>query len=164
MAEANTTNNNQPRRRFLAYLFGVLSTIIGFVLAIPLAAFSLLPAFRKARSQWLELGSVTDVAIGKPKAFTYRYHKFDGYLDKLVRGTVYAVTHDGRTYKVMSNVCPHAACGVRWEEDKKAFFCPCHNGFFDADGKVTGGPPPRPLDEFKHKVEGGKLFIEVKEA
>lgn len=164
MAEVNTTNGYEPRRRFLAYLFGVLSTLIGVVLAIPLAAFSLLPAFRKAKSQWLELGSVADVAMGEPKAFTYRYHKFDGYLDKLVRGTVYVVTHDRRTFKVFSNVCTHAACGVRWEEDKKAFFCPCHNGFFDADGKVTGGPPPRPLDEFKHKVEGGKLLIEVKEA
>ncbi len=164
MAEQNTTNGNQTRRRFLAYVFGVLSIIITTILALPLLAFSLLPAFRRAKSQWLELGAVADVAIGKPTAFVYRYHKFDGYLDKLVRGTVYVVTEDRHSFKVFSNVCTHASCGVRWEEEKKAFYCPCHNGFFDANGKVTGGPPPRPLDEFKYKVEGGRLFIEVKEA
>jgi Rieske Fe-S protein len=162
MTQAN--HEQQPRRRFLAYVFGILSTLIAAVLAVPLLVFSLLPAFKQAKSQWLELGAVKDVAVDKPTAFVYRYHKFDGYLDKLVHGTVYVVTQDRSEFTVMSNVCTHAACGVRWEEDKKAFYCPCHDGYFDINGKVAGGPPPRPLDKFNHKVEGGKLLIEMRDA
>jgi quinol---cytochrome c reductase iron-sulfur subunit, bacillus type len=155
---------NQPRRRFLAYLVGVLGAAIGAILAVPLAVFSIKPAFKRAKKQWLELGPVEDVAVGKPTPFPYRYHNFDGYLDNNVRGTAYAVTEDGRDFIVLSNVCTHAGCGVRWEEEKKGYFCPCHNGLFDKTGKVISGPPPRPLDRFRWKIEGGKLFIEMKEA
>jgi Rieske Fe-S protein len=38
-------------------------------------------------------------------------------------------------------------------------YCPCHEGFFDAQtGKVLGGPPPRPLPEIKLEVQGKALF------
>ena len=36
--------------------------------------------------------------------------------------------------------------------------CPCHNGVFDPQGRVLGGPPPRPLDRYEYKVENGVLY------
>ena len=30
----------------------------------------------------------------------------------------------------------------------QAYICPCHDGKFSPDGKVLGGPPPRPLDVY----------------
>lgn len=44
-------------------------------------------------------------------------------------------------FQAFSSVCPHLGCRVRWEEDEQQFFCPCHRGFFNADGVATAGPP-----------------------
>jgi len=30
---------------------------------------------------------------------------------------------------------------------------------FDLDGRVLGGPPPRPLDRYEVKIEDGVLYV-----
>ena len=44
-------------------------------------------------------------------------------------------------FQAFSSVCPHLGCRVHWDEDDQQFFCPCHRGFFNADGVATAGPP-----------------------
>jgi Rieske Fe-S protein len=64
----------------------------------------------------------------------------------------------------LSSTCPHLGCQVHWEAPQQRFFCPCHNGTFDAAGKGTGGPPAdagQSLPRYPLKVERGLLFIEV---
>lgn len=64
----------------------------------------------------------------------------------------------------LSSTCPHLGCRVHWQQVEQRFFCPCHNGTFDAQGKATGGPPKeagQSLPRYPLKVEGGLLFIEV---
>ena len=64
----------------------------------------------------------------------------------------------------LSSVCPHLGCAVYWESQNSRFFCPCHNGAFDASGKATEGPPAaanQELTRFPLKVENGLLYIEV---
>ena len=44
------------------------------------------------------------------------------------------------------------------------FFCPCHNGAFDPQGRATEGPPAaaeQSLTRFPLKVENGLLYIQV---
>ncbi len=43
----------------------------------------------------------------------------------------------------MSLVCTHLGCIVG--EGPAGFICPCHGSKFDVQGKVVGGPAPRPL-------------------
>ncbi len=64
----------------------------------------------------------------------------------------------------LSSVCPHLGCAVHWESQNDRFFCPCHNGAFDATGKATEGPPAaahQSLKRFPLKVEKGLLYIQV---
>ena len=64
----------------------------------------------------------------------------------------------------LSSVCPHLGCQVHWESVNDRFFCPCHNGAFDASGKPTEGPPAaagQELTRFPLKVEDGLLFIDA---
>ncbi|ANM31380.1 hypothetical protein ABI59_20095 [Acidobacteria bacterium Mor1] len=64
----------------------------------------------------------------------------------------------------LSSTCPHLGCQVFWEGDKSRFFCPCHNGIFDASGKGVGGPPGdsgQSLPRYQLKLEGALLFIEL---
>ncbi len=151
------------RRRFLSRMTGLLTGIVGLLLGIPLVGSAIGPLFMKKTSPWVKLGGLSDVTPGTPTKFAYSYLKMDGWQQKTVRGTAYIVSQNGDNLSVYSNVCTHLGCGVRWDSSRNAFLCPCHNGGFDINGKVILGPPPRPLDRFEHKVEGGVILIKVKE-
>ena len=71
------------------------------------------------------------------------------------------MTRDGKTFVILSNACTHAGCGVRWDEEREVFQCPCHDGRYNREGEVVYGPPPSPLKQFPHKVEHGTLFVEL---
>jgi len=67
-------------------------------------------------------------------------------------------------FLALSSVCPHLGCRVHWESQNDRFFCPCHNGAFDSEGKPVSGPPQaanQSLVRFPLKVENGLLFLEV---
>ena len=67
-------------------------------------------------------------------------------------------------FLALSTTCPHLGCRVHWEPRHHRFFCPCHNGVFDAQGKATEGPPAdagQSLPQFPVKVENGLVFIEA---
>jgi cytochrome b6-f complex iron-sulfur subunit len=58
-----------------------------------------------------------------------------------------------------SLVCTHMGCTVLWNMEKKEFHCPCHDGLFDAQGKVLSGPPPSPLEKWKIRLNGEKVVV-----
>ncbi len=60
---------------------------------------------------------------------------------------------------IFSLVCRHKRCTVEWKPDPKEFHCPCHEGKYDARGRVLSGPPPGPLRRFKYKIEGEGLWV-----
>jgi Rieske Fe-S protein len=56
--------------------------------------------------------------------------------------------------------CSHAQCPVTaWSQERKVFHCPCHQSEYDPrqDGKVVGGPAPRPLPALPLRIENGSL-------
>ncbi len=67
-------------------------------------------------------------------------------------------------FVALSSVCPHLGCQVHWEPHNNRFFCPCHNGVFDPQGKPVSGPPAsagQSLAGYELDVQDGMLFIEV---
>ena len=67
-------------------------------------------------------------------------------------------------FVALSSVCPHLGCQVHWEPHRSRFFCPCHNGVFDPQGKAVEGPPAaagQSLAAHPLKAQDGLLFIEV---
>jgi cytochrome b6-f complex iron-sulfur subunit len=66
------------------------------------------------------------------------------------------------SFIALSSTCPHMGCQVLWEGGKSRFFCPCHNGVFNARGEGTDGPPKgQSLARYPIQVEDGLLFVEV---
>lgn len=64
----------------------------------------------------------------------------------------------------LSSVCPHLGCQVHWEAARDRFFCPCHNGAFNAQGEATEGPPAKAnqqLTRFPLKVIDRLLYIDI---
>ena len=75
-----------------------------------------------------------------------------------------ALRGDVTDFIALSSTCPHLGCQVHWEGNHNRFFCPCHNGAFNAEGKAIAGPPAeawQSLATYPLKVEGGLLFIEA---
>jgi cytochrome b6-f complex iron-sulfur subunit len=63
------------------------------------------------------------------------------------------------TFRAFSLVCTHLACNVVWKADRKEFYCPCHDGLFDAQGNVLSGPPPSPLERWPVQVKNDRIVI-----
>ena len=82
-----------------------------------------------------------------------------GYLTEEQEISVFVTTETGAEFTILSNICTHLGCRVRWVQDQNGYFCPCHNAIFGPDGEVVQGPPPRPLDRFEYMIEEGQLFI-----
>jgi menaquinol-cytochrome c reductase iron-sulfur subunit len=59
----------------------------------------------------------------------------------------------------ISSRCMHLGCPVRWTQAASRFICPCHGGVYDFLGKVSGGPPVRPLDHFYTRVRNGQVEV-----
>ncbi|MRS05068.1 ubiquinol-cytochrome c reductase iron-sulfur subunit, partial [bacterium] len=136
--------------------------ILTALFGIPAAIFVIQPALKKEQaSNWMRLGSAAKVTHGIPTLFSLKIQRETGWITDEDEIMVYAYTEDGRNYAVMSNICTHLACRVRWIEEREEFFCPCHNGVYDKQGNVLSGPPPRSLDRYEVKVEADDLYIKV---
>jgi Rieske Fe-S protein len=72
--------------------------------------------------------------------------------------SVYVYTQ-GDTAIVLSNVCTHKGCAVKWEPGQSNFVCPCHAGTFDLQGRVVSGPPLAPLRSYPAKTTAGVVYI-----
>lgn len=71
---------------------------------------------------------------------------------------------DAGDFIALSSTCPHLGCQVHWESQNERYFCPCHNGVFDAAGVGTGGPPGdagQSLPRYPLQVDGNLLYILV---
>ncbi|MFQ5717837.1 MAG: ubiquinol-cytochrome c reductase iron-sulfur subunit [Nitrospinales bacterium] len=83
---------------------------------------------------------------------------------KDLKGQEIAITNTGQEFIALSSKCTHLGCRVHWRKEQKIFFCPCHQGVFDAKGAVLSGPPPAPLRSYKVEVVGKAIYIYVDEA
>jgi len=147
------------RRDFMKAAIAAISGAIGVAIGLPAIAYVVGPALQKETDEWIRLGSVNKVEVNIPALFKTVIEKQTGWIDAEEEFSVYVLTTNGRDFVVISNICTHLGCKVRWIPDRDGFFCPCHNGVFSKDGSVVSGPPPRPLDRFESKVEDGVLFV-----
>ncbi len=157
-ATSESLEGQQPRRNFLTVASGsALAGLLGGygTFACMLGEF-VYPAANKSRG-WLFVCTVGQLAEGEALDFTSPTGA------KVVVARQGAGTTE-EDFLALSSVCPHLGCRVHWESQNDRFFCPCHNGAFDRDGKPVSGPPQaanQSLVRFPLKVENGLLFLEV---
>lgn len=73
--------------------------------------------------------------------------------------SVVLVIRDEGEFKAFFGACTHLNCLVAWQPATKQFFCACHDGFFDRNGKNVAGPPPSPLLGVDWAMDGDDLII-----
>jgi len=154
------------RRRFMTGTAHAAGGIAAAAFTLPAVGFALAPMFEKHEREWEALGPIADFAdttyvprtltlvrgigdVGKSTVYIRRYNtKFDT-----------EPRDEYNAYIAISSRCMHLGCPVRFVEASQRFICPCHGGVYDFQGKVSGGPPVRPLDRFYTRVRNGKLEV-----
>ncbi len=119
-----------------------------------------------ANRQWLFVSDADGIAPGESFSFqspegvnVMITRRSDGFAEDLPNEPL-AVDN----FLALSSVCPHLGCRVHWEANNNRFFCPCHNGVFDADGVATAGPPAAEGQKLPHytlQIIEGALYIEM---
>lgn len=149
------------RRSFLGAMFAISAAAVSTLLAIPLVRFSTFP-LRKAAAEtdWSDVGPVDELsALTEPTAKTITLERRDAWQTTSSQTAVYVLPSKDGQFRILSPVCPHLGCSVRWVGDQDKFICPCHSGAFTAVGERISGPPPRSMDTLESKVEGGVLKV-----
>jgi nitrite reductase/ring-hydroxylating ferredoxin subunit len=138
------------RRRFLCGMLGGGAAALGTGVGLPLVAY--VGNLQEAPlPEWLELEAADyQLAPGTSKIITY------GRIPALLIQTPGPQSE----LKIFKAVCTHFDCTVGYKPEENCIFCACHDGYYDLDGRVVSGPPPRPLDEFCKRVrDDGTLVI-----
>jgi menaquinol-cytochrome c reductase iron-sulfur subunit len=135
--------------------------LVSAALAVPLVRFATFPLRGLAEAaSWSDIGKVDEfLSLSGPAARTIDVKRTEGWQSSVVQNGVYVVPMGGGQLKVLSSVCPHLGCSVRWIEKQDKFICPCHGGTFTHSGVHISGPPLRGMDELESKVEDGVLKV-----
>jgi len=147
---------NFTRRDWLALLLMGVGLVLSYGTFAIQGLLFILPERVRPRTRKLFAGQLDQFKVGSVQSF------FD------LQGNKILVKRSESEIQAFSSTCPHLGCHVHWEVEKKRFFCPCHNGVFNADGVAVSGPPaaagqslsrlPLELDK-----ESGVIYLEVKD-
>ena len=67
---------------------------------------------------------------------------------------------EGDKVSAFNVLCPHNGCFIAFDPEGKQFKCPCHNAFFQLDGKQNGSSiSPRDMDSLEVEVRDGNVFV-----
>jgi cytochrome b6-f complex iron-sulfur subunit len=141
-----STQKPISRRTFLDWLLtgGLLAWIIG--ITAPVLSY-VSPAQRRGPStQTVPAGKETDIPVGQSKMVA-------------VGGHPVMVIHTPQGFRAYSAICTHLGCIVQWDAKRQQIACPCHAGFFDTNGQVVSGPPPRGLQEHGVAIVNGEVLV-----
>jgi menaquinol-cytochrome c reductase iron-sulfur subunit len=158
------------RRRFMTLTVHAGGAIATAAVLLPAIGFAIgSPLFERAPVIW--------TPVGKPEDFPD-----DDYVPRVItltegigdvgKSTVYmrrrnpeldnegpAPPETDAQVVAISSRCMHLGCPVRWTSAAQRFICPCHGGVYDFRGKVSGGPPVRPLDHFYTRMRNGQVEV-----
>jgi len=140
----------KSRRDFLTNIFmggGLFASLALFVHHVIKFIF---PPIKDTKLRKLLVGRIDELKLGEAKEFNIGD-----------RSLFLVNTSDG--YKVLSAICTHLGCKIKWEGHRDRFYCPCHQGIFSPSGDVVEGPPPRPLEEYKVVVDKNLVYMWLEE-
>ena len=149
------TNANQdlgppdspPRRTFLDILLGTSALATLGAIIYPIFRFMSPPQIVESTESSVVAAKLSEVPPNSGKIF-----KFGNKPGILVHTT-------SGEFKAFSAVCTHLECIVQYRDDTKQIWCACHNGQYNLSGKNIGGPPPRPLEEYKVNTRGDEVVV-----
>jgi len=137
----------QERRTLLRWLLGggFTASLLSF----------LYPAVKFMNPPTVPEASTNEVSAGKVQSLKPN----SGKIVKFGSRPALLIHVSDTEWRAYSAICTHLNCTVQFQESTRQIWCACHNGFYDLNGKVVSGPPPRPLEEYAVHIRGEDVVI-----
>jgi cytochrome b6-f complex iron-sulfur subunit len=150
MHEQGAGPAQRGKRDFLKYVLG--GSLIAWIGSV---VYPLLAYLKPPKQAEVEVSSVK---VGKLSAI----EKESGMVVRFGNKPVIVLRTATGEMRAFSATCTHLDCTVQYRKDLGVIWCACHNGRYDLNGRNIGGPPPRPLDEFRVVVQGDEVHVSKK--
>jgi menaquinol-cytochrome c reductase iron-sulfur subunit len=152
------------RRQFLNY---TLTGVGGFMAAgmlMPMVRFAVDPVLKaNAGGDFIPTPQKINDITEEPTRVDFTFEQKDAWYTSEVTNTAWVYKDENGEIVALSPVCKHLGCVVDWNTDKanqNRFYCPCHGGLYEKDGKnVPGTPPIAALDVYPTKEKDGFLLL-----
>jgi Rieske Fe-S protein len=156
MAENHDSPEAMNRREALTHMafWGATVGAMGAI-GVPAARFIVGNSLEGGTQKWVPVAQLEGLKADDFKRVVYEYRTTDAWREVTREGLLYARLGDDGEPLVFSATCSHLGCNVSWRKDESRFACPCHSGFFDPNGKVMSGPPPRSLERVETRITDG---------
>ncbi len=142
------TDSTPPTRRsFLDYLLGSTAVATLGAIVYPIFRFMSPPQIVESAENSVVAAKLSEVPPNSGKIF--KFGNKPGILVHTAQGE----------FKAFSAVCTHLECIVQYRDDPNQIWCACHTGQYTVSGTNIGGPPPRPLDEYKVHTRGDDVVV-----
>ena len=137
----------QERRTLLRWLLGggFTASVVSF----------LYPAVKFMNPPTVPEASTNEVSAGKVQSLKPN----SGKIVKFGSRPALLIRISETEWRAYSAICTHLNCTVQFQDSTRQIWCACHNGFYDLNGKVVSGPPPRPLEEYAVHIRGEDVVI-----
>ncbi len=154
-------SSHLTRSDFVKAMVGILGTVMGTVVALPGISYLIGPFLKVTKADaWVPAGPLENYPVGTPTLFNFTRTKVNGWERTANTYGVYIYRVSETETVVLSNVCTHLACRVKWQQEGQIYHCPCHDADFGPKGEIIRGPQDKPLNHLNSKVENGTLLIE----
>ncbi len=150
------------RRTFLTRLTLAASGAIAALVGVPIIGYLFAPLFRSEPSDYVSVGKLSDFTLGQTTRVRFKDPSSLAWAGQTAETGLWVRQRSPAgedMFQVFNVNCTHLGCPVDWRAEAKIFLCPCHGGVYYPDGRVAGGPPPRPLFEREWRVSNGELLV-----
>ena len=147
------------RRSFFLRSIYSLWGVMGATLAVPSIIYLFFPPKAKKENLWVKAADLSKLAVNTPEEVVFRRNRVDGWKISSEKATAWIVKKSDNQVVAFAPQCTHLGCAYHWDERRNGFLCPCHSSVFSIEGKVLGGPAPRPLDRYSVRLEGDGLMV-----
>jgi Rieske Fe-S protein len=133
---------------------GWVRWLLGGGVAASLASF-VYPVLRFVNPPEVTEAPVNDVTAGKIAELMVNSAKMVRFGSR----PVLLIRTSDSEWRAFDGTCTHLNCTVQYQQEGRQIWCACHNGFYDLNGKVVSGPPPRALAQYEVHVRGDDVVI-----
>jgi menaquinol-cytochrome c reductase iron-sulfur subunit len=133
------------RTKFLTGVALVTGGVLTAAILVPVVGFAVADTVQEEGWRWVDVGAISDFPDGQVGSIAV-----SGPFPESDRRAF--IRHKEGAIIAIWNRCAHLGCPVAYSPGGDVYACPCHGGAYDSLGRVTGGPPPRPMDRFDAKI------------
>ncbi|MGI8427831.1 MAG: ubiquinol-cytochrome c reductase iron-sulfur subunit [Solirubrobacteraceae bacterium] len=154
------------RRRFMTATVHSAGAVAAAAFTLPALGFALGPLASREPFDWQSIGASTDFT---EQTYVTKVLTIVPGVGEAGKSIAFVRARDPsidtepsdkyNQFIALSSRCAHLGCPVRFVSAAERFICPCHGGVYDFRGKVSSGPPVRPLDRFYTRLNNGLVEV-----